>query len=574
MSDKHVKETIQQAMNHTLCGLSQDPFLTQRVLWRAANDKGEAQMKKKISGSLIFAFVMTLLLAGAALAITNWDSLKQYFETVRTMDTEGELARWSDEDKVSLLQAMEEAGLVTREDKRVQTALDASLPLSERGRAASRVIAERYGEDYFDSHTVEQREFPREERSPQEQADYTQWDQQYWSQWNSPEKQPLTESRIYRDTMNHLTEIGEFPRSLLRDVQVSYDFDEQQRTYTVTAAIKKELYLAKRETGQVSLFDPHQSVGYESGDTLCFQFWLDEFGAFLGIKNPNSPQARARLSLKEAQAIAEKALKVRLNADQDALDSLPLRATYSESGEYVQEEGRFRAACTFIWGEKGDTRYMVDIDAQTGRVIKAFDWQASEAILEQSRAWMAQLEELLREAGVSADLFNRQGEYIWQWSLQERAEWSQAARPIVRSFLDEHPEFVRYLEDVLANRYAQSPSSWPNLISLTQYAYGLPDHQAISQDKAFETAREMALSLGASRQYIDENKNHVIYYDVTDPNRPLWKVHISLLFGDADTVHPREPTAPLGYFVVMDAHTGEVLLVRERTVNTGIRELV
>ena len=111
-------------------------------------------MKKKISGSLIFAFVMTLLLAGPALAITNWDSLKQYFETVRTMDAEGELARWSDEDKVSLLQAMEEAGLVTREDKRVQTALDASLPLSERGRAASRVIAERYGEDYFDSHTV------------------------------------------------------------------------------------------------------------------------------------------------------------------------------------------------------------------------------------------------------------------------------------------------------------------------------------------------------------------------------------------------------------------------------------
>ena len=212
-------------------------------------------MKKKISGSLIFAFVMTLLLAGAALAITNWDSLKQYFETVRTMDTEGELARWSDEDKVSLLQAMEEAGLVTREDKRVQTALDASLPLSERGNAADRVIAERYGEDYFDSHTVEQREFPQEERSPQEQADYTQWDQQYWSQWNSLEKQPLTESRIYRDTMNHLTEIGEFPRSLLRDVQVSYDFDEQQRTYTVTAAIKKELYLAKRETGQVSLFD-------------------------------------------------------------------------------------------------------------------------------------------------------------------------------------------------------------------------------------------------------------------------------------------------------------------------------
>ena len=125
----------------------------------------------------------------------------------------------------------------------------------------------------------------------------------------------------------------------------------------MTAAIKKELYLAKRETGQVSLFDPHQSVGYESGDTLCFQFWLDEFGAFLGIKNPNSPQARARLSLEEAQVIAEKALKVRLNVDQDALDSLPLRATYSESGEYVQEEEALPGCLHLYLGREG--RYPV-----------------------------------------------------------------------------------------------------------------------------------------------------------------------------------------------------------------------
>ena len=71
MSDKRVKETIQQAMNHTLCGLSQDTFLTQRVLRLATDNKGEVQMKKKLSGSLVFAFVMTLLLAGAAL-LTLW----------------------------------------------------------------------------------------------------------------------------------------------------------------------------------------------------------------------------------------------------------------------------------------------------------------------------------------------------------------------------------------------------------------------------------------------------------------------------------------------------------------------
>jgi ornithine cyclodeaminase/alanine dehydrogenase-like protein (mu-crystallin family) len=66
----------------------------------------------------------------------------------------------------------------------------------------------------------------------------------------------------------------------------------------------------------------------------------------------------------------------------------------------------------------------------------------------------------------------------------------------------------------------------------------------------------------------------VFYYDVTDPARPLWKVLVNVLFGDNDAEHPYNPTAPHGYFVVMDARTGEVLRVVERTVNTDIREIV
>ncbi len=575
MSNRNAKNKIQQAMNYTLSGLSPDAFLAERVIGRAQTHHGEKIMKKKLSGSLVFALILTIVLVTGAFAFTNWDKLRGYFEAVRVMDTEGVLARWSDEDKIKLLSAMAEAGIVSPDEERVKIALDDARPLAERASAANDIITQRYGEDYFDSHTVEQMEFPEAERSPEEQESFGQWSQAYWRQWgdDSQQKRPLTEGRIYRATMNNLTEVGEFPRSLIRDVQVTNAWDDKEQVYLVTASIKKDIYLASKQgPDQASLFDPG-FMGYESGDSFCFQFWLDKYGAFLGIKDPHSPEARAKLSLEEAQPIAEKALKVRLNVDAETLNNLPLRAFFSDSGEYISEEGRFRAACTFIWGPEGDARYMVDIDAQTGRVIQAFDWHETNTMMEKEKQWMAELKDLVREAGASETLTNQQGQYIWNWSLAERAAWSQVARPVVHRYLADHPDFAQYLEDVLALRYGRS-SDWPNLISLTQHAYGTPDDQAISQEKAFERARAVALERGANQRYVDDNKSHTFFYDVTDPARPLWKVLVSLSFGDGDAAHPYIATAPLGYFVVMDAHTGEVIRVVERTLNTDIRDIV
>ena len=97
---------------------------------------------------------------------------------------------------------------------------------------------------------------------------------------------------------------------------------------------------------------------------------------------------------------------------------------------------------------------------------------------------------------------------------------------------------------------------------------------AISQEQAFAIAREAALAAGAKQSYVDDNQLHTLFYDVTDPARPLWKVLINLLFGAQDTEHPYDPTTPWGYFAVIDAHTGELLQLTERTVNTDIREIV
>ena len=572
MKEQNIREKIKGAMNHSLTGLPCDPFLDVHVRKRAEETKGETKMKKKLSGGLVFALILTVLLVSVALAVSNWESMKKYFETVRVMDTDGELARWSDEDKIKLLMAMEEAGIIQEQDTRLKAAKDKTLSLKERGEAANAIITERYGADYFDSYTVEQMEMPENERSNEEQARYERWSEEYWEQWNQEPEKLLTEGRVYRETMNNLTEIGEFPRSLLRDVRVSSRWDDENQFYIVTASIDKALYLSSKKTpGQTSLFDP-ESVGYECGESLCFQFLLNKFGAYLGVLDPNSPEARAKLSLEEAQPIAEKALKVRLNVGSEILKDLPLRANYGESDEYVLEEGRFRAHCYFIWGEEKKPRYMVSVDSQTGRIIYAFDWQESENMLKKEKEWIVKLEELLNDAKVSSNLFNQQGEYIWEWSLEERAAWSKVARPIVQAYLMENPDFAKYLVDLMARRYAQN--TCPILIALTQYAYGVPGKNAIPKEKAFEIARQVALNRGALQRNIDDNKNHMFFYDITNPDRPLWKVSISVLFGDSDKEHTYDSKAPWGYFVVMDAHTGEVLKLLERTVNTGMEEIV
>lgn len=143
---------------------------------------------------------------------------------------------------------------------------------------------------------------------------------------------------------------------------------------------------------------------------------------------------------------------------------------------------------------------------------------------------------------------------------------------MVQDCLARNEDFRQYLGDLLAGKYAQS--EWPMYISLTQYAYGMPDEQAVSQEEAFAIACAAAIEQGASERYVDDNQGHAFYYDVTDPLKPLWKVHISLMFGTEGKEHPCEATAAWGYFVVIDTHMGEILTLDTRTVNTEIRELV
>ena len=155
------------------------------------------------------------------------------------MDQSGELARWSDEDNLKLLSAMARAGLIDSEDESLKAAMNEALPLLERAQAAEKLITARYGAEYFDSHTIEQIEFPEEQRSEDERQEYAVWNAQENQKALLQTALPITQTRTWRDTMDMLTEIGEFPAAMLRQVRVESAYDEAELRWRVVARINR-----------------------------------------------------------------------------------------------------------------------------------------------------------------------------------------------------------------------------------------------------------------------------------------------------------------------------------------------
>lgn len=120
---------------------------------------------KRIAFRMVMIVLVLALLANTALAATNWETLRPYFEQMRGMNAAGESARWSNNDKLKLLTAMDDASIV-EPDASPNYAMDESNPLPERTAIADEIIALRYGADYFDSDTIERIELSLMEQSP------------------------------------------------------------------------------------------------------------------------------------------------------------------------------------------------------------------------------------------------------------------------------------------------------------------------------------------------------------------------------------------------------------------------
>lgn len=558
---------LRRALQGALEPLSLSQLDEQRLLF--AMKERKPMMKKRWMPVLAFALILMLSLT--ALAVSNWESVRDYLNTVRGMDASGELARWSDADKLKLLSAMKEAGLVAQ-DERLEIAFDETRPLNERAAQAHALIAERYGDQYFDRHTIENIELPLAALDEEDQKAYTEWNEQSLAALYDPDAahEGIDETRLYYETAKLLTASGNFPTEMIRKVDVSGEYKEEERRWVVTVSIDEALYNeSMRDAARTTDFDS-EKYSFKQDGRLCFRYFLDEGGYFLGKDDLSYTGLKERLTIEEAQKLAEEALMMRLNIESiDTLRALNVYASYSDSQVYDTEGGRFRTACTYLYRDAaGNGLYLVDIDALTGEVLTAVDYAAEQAQREAGLACVEEIRTLLAEAGVSGDLYNADREYFWHWTVDEKAAWSSVARPIVRKYINEHPDFKEYLlsEDALGE--------WDNLISLTQYAYGVPSAQAIPQAEAYRIAFDESLKMGANRRYLEDSQGVTYFYDVTDPARPLWKVRISVSFGASDYDHPYVDTMPIGYFTVIDALTGEIVHAMPWGISTDMKDVV
>lgn len=97
----------------------------------------------------------------------------------------------------------------------------------------------------------------------------------------------------------------------------------------------------------------------------------------------------------------------------------------------------------------------------------------------------------------------------------------------------------------------------------------MTDDQSISREKAKEMARQAVLErLEAEEKYLDGAGKINVYYDVTDPEKPLWKFFFNTI---NQVVYPEDAW---GYMVYLDAYTGEIEKCFIRTVETSMIDLM
>lgn len=147
------------------------------------------------------------------------------------------------------------------------------------------------------------------------------------------------------------------------------------------------------------------------------------------------------------------------------------------------------------------------------------------------------------------------------WSIENKAKWTKDMAPQIKAFMADNPDKV----DMMFN--------WEEQAS-TAYLYGLPDGQALPQDKALALGKE-----ALQKEYNLSDQEMALLragkpdpmagaaYDITDPTRHVWKFLLTLPTQyDSDAQAAAQVKALYGnqqhnriFKVEMDARTGEVL---------------
>ncbi|HHX09433.1 MAG TPA: PepSY domain-containing protein [Chloroflexi bacterium] len=130
------------------------------------------------------------------------------------------------------------------------------------------------------------------------------------------------------------------------------------------------------------------------------------------------------------------------------------------------------------------------------------------------------------------------------WPLEIRAEFSNAMRDRV----------LDALKSGDLQQLTRGTALHMEMITGAHYVYGLPDKDAIKQEKALDQAKSIIQKkFGLTTEAIDSYEEILVYFDVTSSDNPLWRF----------VFQPQELHEMMMYRIEIDAKTGNVVNAEE-----------
>lgn len=358
-----------------------------------------------------------------------------------------------------------------------------------------------------------------------------QFDSGYYDDWGWAEKQAMVE------------------------ILQKHDLITQEQAQSMTTEEAVDAYMIERYgiNGRSDVIGLWAIVEKELGPistwTLEQKAWYSDMLIEIGLLTQNNDDSICALPEKndmqpdEAVALAKKAIIEAYGLEENALESYQLDISF-ETHASDWERKQLHYSIYFV---EGDRWYYSCFITRDGRIMDSSMDEFCLSPAEQAQARIQFANENDQEA---IDLFQQyahehihNGEFNFTfWSLEDKKAVTDMLRPVILENIAENPDYADYTRIFWATHF-----------------YGLPDEKSISQEKAIELAKgQLTAAFGVSQEAAALYDRIGLFYEVTDPEHPLWKITFKI--GET-----RDQAREIGldlftsYRIVIDAYAGNVV---------------
>ncbi|MBQ8536471.1 MAG: hypothetical protein IJ461_03590 [Clostridia bacterium] len=549
--------------------------------------RGERPVKRRFSAGLVLALILILF---TVTAVAVGAVISQFYTQIARMDGRGQLEQWAFSDKLIFVTAMKEAELAVDEtDWAILT--NEALPETQRNAAADRIVYARYGKLQEEENAL--RPYPKEtvlglapepvvifrERYLSEHPGTDMTDQAYrdaLGYWLRDEYYPqmlaalpsatpeprktetsaLTESEVIQALQSDMTEVWGWPWETMQKGRYAASYDAEKDLWFVQG----DLSAADAASVDEEALTHERIRQTETGWQLFGYYALTTDGSWCRASSPeecvalreerNRIIALHTIYYDEAEALAIEKVKERYG-----LTDGDIKRYFIREGETYQREDCVRVSIIFglhnNWGNEWDYAAIVNLTtAQVDDVFTPDDLMGRLPRLAQSYMSLS-YEDRLAHIRWYLATYHPQYEFE-RWPIEEQAYVCQLFMPVY-----EQEKAVMPKEQILLDNFCRRNYTLPNEDELTQQ-----EAAAIARQTAMEAINAAYEAEGSSRRHSLKDMEAwepQCTFAREEGEHGVWRFWL--------TNNDIPGTDIRGWFVWVDAVTGQILLSSERCTN-------